>query len=412
MDRVINNRKSFKLKYLLLIPVLATIIIYIFRDNSISLKVERDRIMVTTIKKGLFEDYLPVNGKVEPFNTIEINGSEGGKVEKIIIEEGAVVNEGDTIAIFSNPDLQLTIMNREDILIENNNNLRNSRLLMESNKLDIKKQILELEYTISQERKIYNKRFLLNEDRYISDEKLEESHDRVIYLTKKLSLLKEGYKQDSIFRGIQIFQLESAIKRMENNFNILKQRLDNLLILSPMSGQLSSLTLTLGERKGRGEFIGRVDDLSSFNIKAQISEYYGSRVKEGLKAQIEVNGEIYTLKIAKIYPEIRDGQFLVDLTFIDNHPKELRVGQTIKLDITLSSPQKRLLLSKGEFYSSTGGEWVYKVDKSGKFAKKQRIKIGKQNPRFYEIISGLEEGDKVIRSSYDRFENVDQLIIE
>jgi HlyD family secretion protein len=322
-----------------------------------------------------------------------------------------LVNVGDTILKLSNTNLLLDIMYREANLFEQNNNLRNTRLAMEQNSLALRSQLLELEYNIGKSKREFERNEKLFERNLISQEEFDQSKDNYEYLLSTRALNIEKQKQDSIFRTVQISQLEASVERIQNNLAIVKQNLENLFIKAPISGRLTSLNAEIGELKMMGERIGKIDVLDGFKVRADIDEHYIARVDNGQAGTFELSGEKYRLEVRKVDPEVREGRFRVDMNFIGEAPPDIRRGQTLRIRLELGDPGTAILLPRGGFDQKTGGRWVYVLDESEDFAIKREIKAGRQNPLALEILEGLEPGEKVITSSYDNFGDNDKLIL-
>ena len=416
MDRIIKKKKWTikKIVWLSIGTIILILILYtfIFGDRSSKLNVQLERITIEQVKKDYFQDYISITGNVEPIRTVYLDAIEGGRVEEILIEEGSIVKKDDVILKLINTDLYLNIMYREAEAAEQMNSLRNTRLLMEQNKLDLKKQILELNYFINQQNEIYESNKHLYNNSFISKQEYEDSKDRYEYLMNKKELLIETQKQDSIFREVQIEQLEASVERMQENLNLVRKKLENLDVKASVNGQLASLNAEIGEAKSQGQRLGQINVLDSYKINAEIDEHYISRVNTNLRGEFEFTGNIYRLEVKKIYPEVRNGRFSIDMEFSDNQPENMRIGQTFRVKLELGEPKEALLMSRGGFYQSTGGQYVFVVDESEEYAIKRNIRLGRQNPKYYEVLEGLEPGEKVIISSYDNFGRADKLILK
>lgn len=416
MDRIIKKKKwpPKKIAWVSAAVLFFGAVLYgiVFGDKSSRLNVNTERITISTVYKGPFQEFIPVSGTVLPIKTVYLDAIEGGRVEKILLESGSLVNAGDTILKLSNTNLLLDIMYREANLFEQNNNLRNTRLAMEQNSLSLKSQLLELEYEIGLKQRFYERSAKLIERNLISREEFDQAKESYEYLLEKRDLTIEKQKQDSIFRDIQINQLEASVERIQNNLTIVKQNLENLYIKAPISGRLTSLNAEIGELKMMGEQIGKIDVLDGFKVKADIDEHYISRIDIGQIGSFELSEKTYKLEIRKVDPEVRDGRFSVDLNFVDESPRDIRRGQTLRIRLELGDPTEAVLLTRGGFDQKTGGRWVYVLDESGDFAVKRDIKAGRQNPLVLEILEGLEPGEKVITSNYDNFGENDKLVLK
>ena len=416
MDRKIENKGKARRRIVYIssgaVVFLAVLYIIVFGDKSSRLNVDTDRITIEEVRADVFQDYIAVIGTTNPIRTIYLDAMEGGRVEEILLEEGSMLKEGNVIVRLSNTNLLLDIMFRESELAERENNLRTTRLQMEQNKLTLRSQLLEIDYQLKTQHRLFEKNKTLFGANLISQEEYEKSKEQVDYLGKRKQLLIETQVQDSIFRGTQVRQLEESIDRMHQNLRMIKKKLDDLDVKAPAEGLLASLNVEIGESVTSGFRLGQVHILDAYKLQVEIDEHYISRVSRGLKGEFEFAGSDYDLQLSRIYPEVRNGRFSVDMEFTGEVPEKIRIGQTFRIRLELGESRNAVLIPRGGFYQSTGGQWVYVVDPSGSFATKRNIRIGRQNPRFYEVLEGLEEGEKVIVSSYDNYGNVDKLILK
>jgi len=374
-----------------------------FADHRSQVKIDMDRITLSTVSADYFQDYISVTATVEPYKTIYLDAIEGGRVENILLEEGNMVNEGDAIAELSNTNLLLEISNNEANVARAINELRIARLQMEMNAMQLQNQIVQLEGDLFMQKRKYDnsisffKEGLISEDEYLKDKTSYDASSR------QMHLLKESYSRDSIYRGIQIQTLEASAIRMEQNQGIIRQRLDNLTIKAPVTGQLASLNLEEGQVITYGTRVGKVNILDRFKLKAEVDEHYISRVRSGLKAICQFpNGNIEAT-ISKIYAEVKNGKFIIDLEFNTTDSTALRIGQTSHVKLELGNPSQAILLARGSFFQSTGGQWAFVLSKDKSTAYKREISIGRQNPKFFEVLDGLEPGEEVITSGYEIF---------
>jgi len=418
LDKIIKKKKFTLSRILSAILVLSFTIFLaytiFFRDNSSKLNVDTEKILIEKVKKDYFLDYMSTSGTVMPIRTVFLDALEGGRVEEIFLEDGAMVKKGDIILRLSNTNLQMEIMNREANLADNINNLRNTRINMEQKRLNLKSQMLEIDYQIVKEKRKFDIDKQLFNNKQLSKEKFIETENRFNYLIKKRKLTLENQKQDSIFRITQVKQLEESVNRMQQNFEIMREKLDDLNVKAPLDGQLSSVNAEIGQAIRTSQRLGKIDILTSYKIRTLIDEYYISKINNGLVGEFEFNNETYRLKIKKIFLEVQNGKFNVDLVFIDknNIPKNIRLGQSFRIKLELGEPKESIQIPRGGFFQSTGGNWIFVVDKSGKFATKRDIIINRQNPKFFEITEGLEVGEEVIISGYENFGDVEKLILK
>lgn len=416
MDRKIEKKKWTlkKISVYSLSGIFLFLIIYnlVFGDRSSKLNVESQKITVSTVTRGAFQEYIPVTGAVIPIKTVYLDGIEGGRVGQKFVEAGTMVNEGDPLLELENTNLLLDIMFREAEFFQASNNLRNTRLAMEQNKLQLQGNLIELDYQMKRLERLYKRNKELLKNNLISKEEYEQSKDEYEYNVKRKSLAIKSYKQDSLFRNVQIGQLEASLKRMQKNLEISKKKLDDLVVRAPISGQLTSLNAEIGESKSPGERLGQVDVLDGFKVRAGIDEHYLPRIATGQKGEFDFAGKTYKLIIKKVYPEIRDGRFDIDLEFKGEEPSGIRRGQTVHIRLELGDLSEAVLLARGGFYQKTGGQWVFVVNDNDEYAVKRKIRLGRQNPQMFEVLEGLEPGDRVITSSYDSFGDNEKLVLK
>lgn len=417
MDRVIEKKKwpPKKIAALAAAGLFFLVVIYgaLFSDSSSKLNVEEEKITISTVAKGPFQEFIPVTGNVLPRTTIYLDAVEGGRVEKIFIEAGSMVKRGDKILQLGNTNLLLDIMFREAQFFEQSNNLRNTRLLMEQNRLNLRQRLVEQDYQLERLKRQFDRSSELFKKNLISQQEFEQTQSDYDYYRKQKELATESFRQDSLFREIQIQQLESSLKRMQDNLSVVKQKLDNLTIVAPIDGQLTSLNAeNIGESKNPGERLGQIDVLDGFKVRAGIDEHYLPRISRDLTGEFDFAGSTYQLITKKVFPEVRDGRFDVDLEFVGEQPRGIRRGQTLQIRLQLGDLSEAVLLARGGFYQKTGGQWVYVVDDDGTVASKRPIRLGRQNPQVFEVLEGLEPGERVVTSSYDTFGDIDKLILK
>jgi HlyD family secretion protein len=415
MDRKIEKKKWPPKKIatyagIALIAIIITFQLFL-SDKSSRLNVNQERLVISTVHHGEFQEFIPVIGTVIPIKTIYLDAVEGGTVEQIYLEAGSFVNQGDPILKLTNTNLLLDIMYREAELFQQSNNLRNTRLAMEQNALIIKAQLLDLEFELKKSYRDYNNQKSLVEQNLIATQEFETTKDEYEYLNDKLELTLQSYHQDSVFREIQLEQLETSLVRMENNLKIVKQNMGNLILKAPVTGQLTSRNAEIGESKTRGERLGQIDVLDGFKLLIAVDEYYISRISIGQKGTFTFAGKEHELRVGKVYPEVLNGRFEVDMEFVTEEPDGIRRGQSQHIRLELGDPGEGLLLARGGFFQKTGGQWVYLIDESGEFAVKQPIRLGRQNTEVFEVLTGLNPGDRVITSSYDSYGDVDKLLL-
>ena len=417
MDRRIEKKKGIRVAFsrkalpywgggLLLIFILWLI----FRDNSSTLRVDGDTITTGDVTAGEFNDYIRISGQVQPMTTIQISPLEGGVVEEIITEEGSHVKKGDEILRLSNENLDLQILNSEAELAEKENILRNTMISMEQQKLSVKQERLQLQMDVRRYRRAYEQQKALYEEKLIARETWLQAEEDYLLAKDKLELVKNRELQDSLYRTVEIEQMEESLENMRLNMQMIRKRKDNLTIKAPIDGELGLLDAVLGQNIASGAKIGQINDLSSYKIEAQIDEHYIDRVTAGLEAIFERQNESYHAVIRKVYPEVREGKFKADFKFSGQQPDNIRTGQTYYMNLQLGQPEEAILIPRGTFYQHTGGKWIYVLSPDGTRAIKREIRIGRQNPQYYEVEEGLQPGEKVIISNYETYRDNDILI--
>lgn len=386
------------------------IIYLIARPNNKTLRVDKDTLTVSAAVKGEFNDYIRVSGRVQPMTTIQLSPQEGGMVQTILIEEGSKVKAGDPILILSNDNLDLQILNAEAELAEKENILRNTQIQMEQQKLDVRQNELEYGTNVEKLRRAYDQQKALYEDKLIAREDYLKAKEDYELSLKKYDLIRERSRQDSLYRGTQVDRMEESLENMLLNMQMIRKRKGNLIVKAPIDGELGLLDVVLGQTIASGAKIGQINSVGTYKVEAQIDEHYIDRVVAGLEATFERQGETYATSIRKVYPEVRDGKFKADFKFEGEQPDNIRAGQTYYLNLQLGQPEEAVIIPRGTFYQKTGGKWIYVVNKDGNKAVKREIRIGRQNPQYYEVLEGLEPGEKVITSGYDTYGDSDVLV--
>lgn len=407
MDRKIEKKKGLKPKHYGMIAAVLVIGFLLFKLISTAgtsvYRADRDKVTISEVEQGNFKDYISIIGTVEPNTTIYLDVEEGGKVVEKVIDEGEIVHKGDVIVRLKNNDLNLQILNTESQLAYQGNELRNTLINMEQQKISNKQQLLDIDYEIIRLKRNYNQNQSLFDKGFISKEEYLVSKDNYELALKDRELRYERMVQDSIFRENQKRQMNSSLENMQQNLAMVRQRLENLNIKAPADGQLGTLDIEIGQSISRGQRIGQLQILDNFKVVAEVDEHYIDRIRRGLEATFERQDKTYNLKTKKVYPEVREGRFEIDLNFDGEQPDNLRTGQTYHIKLELGQPVEAVLLARGGFFQSTGGQWVYVLDASGTKANKREIRIGRYNPLYYEVLEGLEPGEQVITSSYDLF---------
>lgn len=399
------------------IPYLAGALFLLFvvwllvRDNSSTLRVDARTISVGTVARGEFNDYIRVTGQVQPITTVQLSPLEAGIVERLVVEEGASVRKGDVLVELSNTSLTLEILNSEAELAEKQNILRNTLISMEQQKLDLRLDKVQLDLDVERKRRTWQQNEELYRSNLIAREDWLQSKEDYELAERKRELNIERQIQDSLYRTVQIEQMEDNLANMKRNMELIRQRIGNLQVKSPIDGEVGLLDVVLGQSVSSGQKIGQVNDLSDYKVEAEIDESYIDRVRAGLDATFERQDTAFTMRLRKVYPEVRNGQFRADFTFVGAHPRNIRSGQTYYLHLELGQPTDAVIIPRGSFYQSTGGAWIYVVAPEGDRAYKRRIRIGRQNPQYYEVLEGLEPGERVIVSGYENYGSNDVLIL-
>ncbi|WP_308503208.1 HlyD family efflux transporter periplasmic adaptor subunit [uncultured Alistipes sp.] len=399
------------------IPYLAGAVLLVFivwllvRGNSSTLRVDARTISVGTVARGEFNDYIRVTGQVQPITTVQLSPLEAGVVERLVVEEGASVHKGDVLVELSNTSLTLEILNSEAELAEKQNILRNTLISMEQQKLDLRIDKVQLDLDVERKHRTWQQNEELYRNNLIAREDWLQSKEDYELAAKKRELNIERQVQDSLYRTVQIEQMEDNLANMKRNMELIRQRIGNLQVKSPIDGEVGLLDVVLGQSVTSGQKIGQVNDLSDYKVEAQIDESYIDRVRAGLDATFERQDTAYTMRLRKVYPEVRNGQFRADFTFVGAHPRNIRSGQTYYLHLELGQPTDAVIIPRGSFYQSTGGAWIYVLAPEGDRAYKRQIRIGRQNPQYYEVLEGLEPGERVIVSGYENYGANDVLIL-
>ena len=415
MDRHIERKSKRPLYVGAGVTFAAALLLALFFSDgtSTSFTLDGQRIRTAEVTTGMYEDYIPLRASVEPERTVYLDAIEGGRVEAILVEEGAFVEEGQPLIDLSNTSLQLDVIAREAEVSEQLNNLRNTQLAIEQNRLKLKSDLIEIDYQITRLDRLVTRYEELQGNQFISRTEYEDSRDELEYWRNKRVVTRESQAQDEKIRIAQIEQLESSVAQLEKNLILARANLDNLLIRAPRNGQLTSLDAEIGESKARGERLGQIDDIDRFKATALVNEFYLNRVRLGQPALLEIGGREYRLEVSKVYPEVEASQFEVDLRFIGEAPDDIRRGQTLQLRLVLGdTAEQATLLANGPFFNDTGGAWVFVLDADGKVATRREVTLGRRNPNLIEVEGGLLPGDEVIISSYANFIEVDRLYID
>jgi len=414
MDRPIEKKK-WTVRKILSISAIAVFLFFLvylffFRDKQSRLYVNKDQLSIAMVLEDKFQEFIPTDGVVYPKNTVYIDAVQGGIVEAVYVEDGAILKKGDPILKLMNANMELSTMEQETRMLDAINNLQNTKIQLEQSRFIREKEMADLTYRLQQARTDYERKKMLIENDVISRKDWEDSEREFLGLKRQIELSRELQKLDSVFAYTQINQINQSILRMGQNLELLRKTIENLNIKAPADGKLSSFSAEIGEIKQAGEHLAQIDMMDGYKLKARIDERYIARVFKGQPAEFDLNNQTYTLEISKIYTDVTNGTFEVDLLFVGEAPKNIKRGQTVQLRVIFSSATDAIIVKRGGFFQETGGNWIYVVDPSGEFATKRNISIGRQNTRYYEVKEGLDPGENVIVSSYSSFGGKDKLI--
>ena len=415
MDRQIE-KKSFLRRYAWYIAAaaaLAALLVWIVLGTTANtMTIDATDITISDVTRGKFDDYVRLNGQVLPIQVVQISPEEGGIVREKVVEEGTRVRKGDVILRLSNSNLDLQILNAEAELAEKQNLLRNTQVAMQQDRLNNRTEQATLDTDCDRKRRAYEQNARLYKERLISKEVYLQSREDYKLARRKQSLISQRLKQDSLYRHVQMAQMEDNLDNMRKNVLLVRDRKNKLEVRSAIDGELGLLDVELGQNIVAGQNIGQINDLSDFKVQAQIDEHYIDRVRPGLSASFSRDGKTYRLRVRKVYPEVRNGTFRTDFVFVGERPAQMRSGQTFYVELALGKSQQATLIPRGTFFQTTGGNWIFVLDKSGRKAYRRNIRIARQPPQYYEVTDGLEPGERVITSGYEAFKDNEVLVIK
>ena len=417
MDRKIEKTKAQRLKkywpYIAGGSVLMAMLLWvIFGNHASTLRVSRDELTISDVQHAEFKDYVRTNGQVLPIQVVQISPEEGGIVVEKVVEEGTMVHRGDVIVRLSNSNLDLQILNAEAELAEKQNLLRNTQVAMQQDRLNNQTEQAQLDMDTQRKQRTFDQNKRLYEAKLISEEDYLQSQEDYLLSVKKQSLVSRRLKQDSLYRTVQMDQMEDNLQNMRRNVVLVRQRKEKLEVRSAIDGELGLLDVELGQSIQPGQKIGQLNDLSDYKVQAQIDEHYIDRVRQGLSATFTRGDKQYQLQVRKVYPEVREGKFRCDFIFKGERPENIRTGQTYYLDLELGQPELAVIIPRGTFFQTTGGQWIFVLDKSGERAYRRPIRIGRQNPQYYEVLEGLEPGERIVTSGYEAFKDNEVLVLK
>jgi len=419
MDKIIEKKTGLKavfakknLKWWIGGAAAAAILVLVLRPGHSTQRISSDTIITGMVENGEFNDYIRLNGTVQPMTSVQISPTEGGIVERLVVEEGASVKAGDVILVLSNESLDLQILTAESELSEKENILRNTMISMEQQKLSVRQEKLQLEMEVKRCGRLYESNKALYGEKLISKEEYLKSEEDYQLAKARLELVAEREKQDEEYRSVEIRQMQESLASMRTNMQMIRRRKENLNVKAPICGELGLLDAFLGQSIAAGTRVGQINDLSNYKIEAMIDEHYIDRVTPGLHADFERQNDKFGAVIRKVYPEVRDGKFKADFKFDGQQPENIRTGQTYYLNVQLGASENATIIPRGSFFQKTGGKWVYVINNEGTRAVRREIRIGRQNPQYYEVLDGLQPGEKIIISGYDNFGDNEVLIIQ
>ena len=417
MDRVIEKTRTQRLvKYWPYgagaIGVLTVMGWLIFGNHASTLRVSRDELTISDVQCAEFKDYVRTNGRVLPIQVVQISPEEGGIVMEKVVEEGTMVHKGDVIVRLSNSNLDLQILNAEAELAEKQNLLRNTQVAMQQDRLNNQTEQAQLDMDTQRKQRTFEQNKRLYGEKLISKEDYLQSQEDYQLSERKRTLVSKRLKQDSIYRTVQMDQMEDNLHNMRKNVVLIRQRKDKLEVRSAIDGELGLLDVELGQSISPGQKIGQLNDLSDYKVQASIDEHYIDRVRQGLTATFTRGDKTYQLQVRKVYPEVREGKFRCDFIFRGERPENIRTGQTYYIDLELGQPEQAVIIPRGTFFQTTGGQWIFVLSADGSKAYRRPIRIGRQNPQHYEVLEGLEPGERVVTSGYEAFKDNEVLVMK
>jgi len=416
MDRIIEKKKwpARKIALIAVITLIVFILLFLlfFRDKSSKIHANRNQLTIAEVSMGKFQEFIPVDGVVLPKTTIYIDAVMGGSVQKVYVEDGTLLNQGDTILKLVNTQLELSYMEQETRIFEAINNLQNTKISLEQSKYNRQREVVGVRQQLETVQAEFSRLKKLHADSLIAVKEFEDAERNYRYTIQQLEINRQLQRLDSISAIRRNKQIDLSMDRLFNNLDLLRSSLGNLYVTAPVSGQLSSFNIEVGQTAAAGVHLGHIDIPGDFKLRANIDERYISRVSIGQEAMFEFGEKVYNLSIQKIYTDVTAGSFQVDLVFTDESPPHIKRGQTLQLRLQFSGETDATIVRRGSFFQQTGGNWIYVMDPSGNFATKRNIKINRQNTLYYEITEGLQPGEKVIVSSYESFGNKDKIVLK
>ncbi len=412
MDRVVERRglsRQVQVGLAVAAVLLLGLLFYLFAPSANSQTVEASRLTISTVTRGRFDDFLPLRARVEPLVTVFLDAVEGGRVEEVLVEDGAMVQQGQLLAVLSNADLQLNVLARQTEVIQQINSMRSQELALSQSRLANERALIEAELATQTARRQYEMQRPLAERGFVSGRAFADSRDTYEAARQRSAVLRRQQATDERLQSTQLAQLRASAGALNASLDIARASLDALNLRAPVAGQLTSFSIQVGQSFNRGERLGQIDSAGRNKLRAQVDEFYLGRVAEGQIAAAEVAGRPFRMRVSKIYPQVRNGAFEIDLQFVGPEPADLQRGQTVQIRLTLGDPAPALLIPNGAFYNETGGNWVFVVAPDGGSAIKRQVRLGRRNADFIEVLEGLDPGERVITSPYTGFAERDRL---
>jgi HlyD family secretion protein len=403
MDQVVETRKlPLRVKIALgsAVVLAAALLFWWFAPSGSSQTVGADNVTVSTVSRGTFDDFIPLRARVTPLLTVYIDAVEGGRVEKMLVEDGATVVQGQPIALLSNAELQLSTLARQTEVEQQINNMRSQELALAQTRLANERAVLEAELALEKAKRQYERERPLAEKGFVPGRQFADTRDQYEYEQRRFAAVKRSQATDARLQGSQLTQQQAAAQSMQSGLAIARANLDALQLRAPVSGQLSGFSVQVGQSLQRGERVGQIDSPGRNKLIAGVDEFYLGRVQLQQRAVLDWGGKRYQARVTKIYPQVQNGQFEVDLQFVGDEPAQIQRGQTMQARLTLGDPAPALLVPNGAFYNETGGSWIFVVTPDGRSAVKRTVRLGRRNAEFIEVLEGLDAGEKVITSPY------------
>jgi HlyD family secretion protein len=416
VDRKIE-KKRWNQKRILSIAGIAVLVLLIcaswyFTSGKSRLNVDPERITISEVKKGAFQEFIPVNGIIMPITTIYLDAIEGGRVEEKLVEDGAFVKKDQPILRLSNTDLELSLANQETAVFDVLTQMQNTKNNAVQNTIQQLNQKADVDNAFIEAERLYKLNKHLYEEKVIGSQEFKASENNYNYQVNRKKLNEQTLQQDAISNKQQIGQMGASYARMQNALALMRRKVGDLIVRAPVDGQLTSLDAEIGQSKNKGERLGQIDVMSGYKVRVDIDEHYISRVMIGQIGEATLAGKTYKLRIKKVYTQVNNGRFQVDMEFVDTPPSDVRRGQTLQIRLSLSDETQAVLVAKGGFFQQTGGNWIFKLNENGTEAYKVDVQLGRQNPDYYEVLGGLQPGDKVVTSSYENYGSMQELVLK